>query len=87
MPDYSVARGTLIPTLQVLYGLICSGEFAHLIRFEPAKEHHPVTLTELVNHCLEIEEAQTIGIVMVAESAGMKLPIWAISAHSATWRK
>jgi anti-anti-sigma factor len=71
VPDYSVARGTLIPTLQVLYGLICSGEFAHLIRFEPAKEHHPVTLTELVNHCLEIEEAQTIGIVMVAESAGL----------------
>ena len=69
VPDYAVARGTLVPTLHVLYGLACSGEFAHLVRFEPAKEQHPVTLTELVSHCLEIEEAETVGIVMVAESA------------------
>ena len=71
VPDYSVVRGTFVPTLQVLYGLICSGEFPHLIRFEPAKKYLPVTLTELTSHCLEIADVETVGIVMVAESAGL----------------
>ncbi len=71
VPDYSVARGTFVPSLQVLYALKCAGDFAHLVRFEPAREPHPITLMELVDHCLDIVGAGLAGFVIVAESAGL----------------
>jgi len=71
VPDYSIERGMLVPTLQVLYGLKCEGDFSHLIRFESAKERHPVRLTELVDCCMDIVCTNLAGFVMVAESAGL----------------
>jgi len=71
VPDYTVSSGTLVPTLQVLYGLACQGEMAHLVRFEPTQKHHTITLTDLTQTCLRIAEADTVGIIMIAESAGL----------------
>jgi hypothetical protein len=71
VPDYLVAAGTFVPVLEVLYCLACEGRFAHLIRFEAKKEAPSVTLTELVEACLEVAETEVAGIVMVAESAGL----------------
>jgi len=71
VPDYLVAAGTFVPVLEVLYCLTCEGQFAHLIRFETKKEAPSVTLTELVETCLEIAGTEVAGMVMVAESAGL----------------
>lgn len=71
VPDYLVKAGTFVPVLEVLYCLACEGEFAHLVRFEVKKEAPSVTLTELVEACLEIAETEVAGIVIVAESAGL----------------
>ncbi|MBI3329160.1 MAG: STAS domain-containing protein [Nitrospinae bacterium] len=71
VPDYLVAAGTFVPALQVLYCLACEGQFAQLVRFEARKEANTVTLTELVETCLEIAGTEAAGIVMVAESAGL----------------
>lgn len=71
VPDFVVSRGDLIPEVNVLYGIRCEGGFTHLLRFEAANVGTPIGLTELVQAALESSGAETIGMVMVAESAGL----------------
>ena len=71
VPDFMVSSGELVPEMNVLYGLRCQGGFSHLMRFEAAAAEVPVPLTELVRASLEVAGAQSIGVVMVAESAGL----------------
>ncbi len=71
VPDYLVATGTFVPTIEVLYCLACDGQFAHLTRFETKKEASSVPLVELVETCLEIAGTEMAGIVIAAESAGL----------------
>ena len=71
VPDFMVSSGELVPELNVLYGLQCEGGFTHLARFESTSADSPITLAELVRSALEISGAPAIGMVMVAESAGL----------------
>src|SRR5439155_23292521 len=43
--------------------------FSSLIRFEAKKSGEPVALSLLLESCLDISDAQQIGVVMIAESA------------------
>src|SRR5205809_1755953 len=73
-PDFLLAGGTAIPEVQVCYGIACQGAipqpFGSLIRFE-AKSGAPVTLSRLLMECLNLSDAQQLGVVMIAESAGL----------------
>lgn len=69
--DYLVAAGPSLPDVQVCYALACQGQFAKLVRFEAGSETGAVTLTQLVESALEIAGADQVGLVMVAESAGL----------------
>jgi len=75
VPDYLLTTGALRPELMVLYGAVCEGPFARLIRFQPASnpdiEKRAITLSELAAACLDIAEAPAVGIVMVNDSAGL----------------
>jgi hypothetical protein len=71
VPDYVVATEALVPELSVLYAAVCEGTCAHLVRFGERPGSSAVTLTALADACLDIAGAQAIGIVMVAESAGL----------------
>jgi anti-anti-sigma factor len=71
VPDFIVSSGDLVPELNVLYCLRCDGGFTHLLRFEGASAEKPISLSELVRTALEISGASAIGMVMVAESAGL----------------
>jgi len=71
VPDYLVAAETFVPEVQVLYGLAAEGAFAYLARFEANREAGAVGLNDLVDACLEISGAETAGVVMVAETAGL----------------
>jgi anti-anti-sigma factor len=71
VPDYLVSTGALVPELNVLYALVCDGGFAELARFEAKAGAGPVTLSDVVSGCLEAVQADAIGLVMVAESAGL----------------
>ncbi len=71
VPDYLVVAETLVPEVQTLYCLAGEGEFAYLARFEANKDAGAVTLTELAEACLEIADADAVGVVIVAESAGL----------------
>jgi anti-anti-sigma factor len=75
VPDFLLAGGTTLPEVQVCYGIACDGAkpqpFSSLIRFEAKKSSEPVALSLLLESCLDLSNAQQIGIVMIAESAGL----------------
>ena len=92
VPDFMVSRGELVPEMNVLYGLRCEGGFAHLIRFDTADAAGPISLSGLVRTALEISGAPLIGMVMVAESAGLvgaslrRSPALAAGVHDAPFK-
>ncbi len=71
VPDYLLSEGTLVPELQVLYGLVCDGSFASLGRFEAKPGAGTVGLSELAKAALDIAASDSVCMVMVAESAGL----------------
>jgi hypothetical protein len=74
VPDHLVAAGKSLSHVQVCYGVACeeltAGPFSMLLRFQ-AGQGGPVSLTELLDSCFEIAESPRLGIVMVAEAAGL----------------
>jgi anti-anti-sigma factor len=68
--DYLIAKGPLGPNVHVLYGLACDGAFSHLIRFEPA-ERTVIPFSQLATACFDVAGADKIGLVVVAETAGL----------------
>jgi anti-anti-sigma factor len=71
VPDCLVASGAFVAQLSVLYALVCDGGFAHLARFETRADKGPVPLSELAGAALEVAAADAVGIVLVAETAGL----------------
>ncbi len=69
--DYLLAAGDFVPEVQVLYGLQCAGDFAHLIRFHASDAARPVGLCNLVNQCLSFAGYPCAAIVMLAECVGL----------------
>jgi len=69
--DDLVASGDLVPEITALYALACEGTFAHLVRFEAGPARGRITLAELARMALDIAGAEAVGMVMVAESAGL----------------
>jgi len=92
VPDFMVSSGELVPEMNVLYGLRCEGGFTDLIRFDTADAEGPISLSGLVRTALEISGAPLIGMVMVAESAGLvgaalrRSPASAAGVHDAPFK-
>ncbi len=70
VPDYLMLGDAVAANVQFCYGLTAVGPFSHLTRFETKKDA-PVTLTELVTANLDLAGAEAIGLVLIAESAGL----------------
>lgn len=87
-PDYQLAQDLFRPSIQTLYGLRATGDFARLIRFEPAAERLPLGLSALAEQCLAVAEADVAAVVLVAETAGVvgaslkRSPVAASSGHA-----
>jgi len=75
VPDHLVAAGKSLSHVQVCYGIACealtAGPFSTLLRFQAGQDTGPLTLTQLVDSCLEIAKSTRLGIVIVAEAAGL----------------
>ena len=71
VPDYMLATGTFIPQIEVLYSILCEGDFQMVVHFERKDTGGAAKLDELVEGCLEIVGSETLGVVMIAESAGL----------------
>jgi len=67
--DYLVARGPLASDVRLLYGLVCEGAFSHLVRFDAPGGG--VALSDLAAACCQLAGDDGIGIVIVAETAGL----------------
>ncbi len=70
-PDFLLSRGDYIPEVKVLYSVLCDGEPSHLLRFQPSRLEGVVTLSKLVNLAHRAVSAPAVGLVMMAESAGL----------------
>ena len=75
VPDFLLAAGTNMPDVQVCYAIACNGRdpqpFSNLIRFEAKRSDAPVAFTTLIESCLDMTVTDQIGVVMIAESAGV----------------
>jgi anti-anti-sigma factor len=71
VPDFMISQGDLVPELNTLYGLRCEGDFSHLLRFEASRSTGAIALADIVGTALEVSGSPTIGLVMIAESAGL----------------
>jgi anti-anti-sigma factor len=71
VPDYMLQAGNFIPQIEVLYSILCEGDFRMVVHFEHKDASRAAKLGEIVEGCLEIAEAEALGIVMIAESAGL----------------
>jgi len=75
VPDFLLGGGTTLPDVQVCYGIACHGTqpqpFSSLIRFETKDSSAPVVLSSLLESCLDIAGTGQIGVVVIAESAGL----------------
>jgi len=71
VPDYLAAAEEYVPQVSVLYGLSCRGRFSAHLRFQAAQQARTVRLSEIAEASLEIAEAESAVVVMVAETAGL----------------
>lgn len=71
VPDYLFAIGSLVPEVAMLYGIRCEGSFSHHLRFATGDHARDVGLSEIVSTCLKTADAETAGMVIVAESTGL----------------
>ncbi len=71
VPDYFVPAQSSVPDVQVCYAAAFSGPFSRMARFEARKDAGPLGLTPLVEAGLEFTGAKRVGVVMVAETAGL----------------
>ena len=67
VPDYMLAAGNFNPQIEVLYGILYAGDFQRVVHFERKDAGSDAKLGEIVEGCLEIAEAEALGIVMIAE--------------------
>jgi anti-anti-sigma factor len=69
--DYMVSSGDFVPRVTALYSLCCRGEFAKLLRFEGKPGAGLVRFSTVVAACISAVKSPALGIVMIAESAGI----------------
>jgi hypothetical protein len=70
VPDFLIAGGSAAPEVRLLYGLRCAGKIAHHARFESVGEQ-AVALSALAAAALDLAGADRVGLIVVAESAGL----------------
>ncbi|MES2789258.1 MAG: STAS domain-containing protein [Planctomycetota bacterium] len=70
-PDYQLGTGDFVPSVQMLYGLRCAGQFAIQHRFEPHDPKERISFSKLVEQSLNLSKSDAAGMVFLAETAGL----------------
>jgi hypothetical protein len=70
-PDFDLGLAGRAPVAVLGSGLVCDGTFAQLARFSAQPDTEGVSLAELARVCLDAVRGDTVGIVMLAETAGL----------------
>ncbi|MGE5836603.1 MAG: STAS domain-containing protein [Acidobacteriota bacterium] len=79
--DYLLVTGGDGSDIRLLYCLACDGRFSHLIRFDTTQYGTSVGLSRLISGCMDVIEANSVGVVIVAETSGL---LGAALRHSPT---
>jgi anti-anti-sigma factor len=69
--DFDVGLGGRAPVVLLASGIVCEGGFSQLVRFSAESEADASPLAELARVCLDAAGADTVGMVMLAETAGL----------------
>ncbi|HEX9366288.1 MAG TPA: STAS domain-containing protein [Vicinamibacterales bacterium] len=69
--DYLLAKDGAATDVRLLYGLAGDGRFSHLVRFDAQTQGASIGLSAVLNACLDLAGARAIGVVLVAETAGL----------------
>ncbi len=69
VPDFLLAKGAAGPETCLLYGLACSGSLSTHVRFQATDR--PIEVSTLAAAALDLVKAEAVGIVAVAETAGL----------------
>jgi len=74
LPDYLAgdAESGIPPRALLASGLSCTGSFSHLVRFGPRPDSTAVPLTEMAGVALDAVGSATAGLVIAAETAGLR---------------
>jgi len=70
-PDFELGLAGRAPVAVLGSGLVCDGSFAQLARFSTQPDAEAVPLAELARVCLDAVRGDTVGMVMLAEAAGL----------------
>jgi len=70
-PDYLVTAGTLIPEINLLYGILFEGEFSRFIRFTPLTPGKRLPFSSIINTISSLTGYESFAMIMVGESAGI----------------
>lgn len=72
LPDYVIEEGQLVPQVETLYAITGEGDFSTMLRFDAAPDGPgKVMLSELIDNVLDISGADSVGMVVLAETAGI----------------
>lgn len=71
VPDYMLSTGMLVPRVRALYAAICRGPLRQCIRFDASENGARESFSGLIGAALELANAKAVGVVMLAESAGL----------------
>lgn len=71
VPDFLLLGETQSSLAWLCYGIVCEGPLSRMTRFETKKDAGPLLLSELATTQLDLTGAAAVGLVLVAESAGL----------------
>jgi anti-anti-sigma factor len=71
VPDFDLGPGNAPPVALLASGLVCEGSFSQLARFSTTGDADAVPLSEVARMGLDAAQCDTIGLVVLAETAGL----------------
>ena len=72
LPDFIVEQGGLVPRVEALYALACTGDFSTMARFDATPDGPgKIGLSELVETLIDFSAAEAIAFVVLGEAAGL----------------
>lgn len=69
--DYMQKSNQLVPRVQSLNSLIFKGQFGTFLSFETKEGHSSISLSEIAKSLFESQDAEALGLVMIAETTGL----------------
>ncbi len=70
-PDYMLKTGTLIPAVEMLYGIVFEGDFDKTVSFTSCATDDTVKFSQLITQLFRITGYEKFLMVMLAETSGL----------------